>query len=89
MGTGEDKADTSTIVSLPDVVNTTASEAESEETYLSIGLQVLLPFLVAGMGMVGAGIYLSHIQVNKCVPENFQNFMQLFTISSVLNQRLC
>lgn len=62
MGSGEEKEDTTTIT-LPDVVNTVPSETDDEETYFSIGLQVLLPFLVAGMGMVGAGIYLSHIQV--------------------------
>lgn len=53
---------------LPDVVvqkvEAPAANPHSEpETFLSIGLQVLLPFLVAGMGMVGAGIYLDHVQV--------------------------
>ncbi|KAL0268801.1 UNVERIFIED_CONTAM: hypothetical protein PYX00_010615 [Menopon gallinae] len=51
---------------LPDVVvkvDPAASGSHAEqETFLSIGLQVLLPFLVAGMGMVGAGIYLDHVQ---------------------------
>jgi S-formylglutathione hydrolase FrmB len=34
------------------------------ETHLSIGCQVVAPFLIAGMGMVGAGFYLDHVQVS-------------------------
>lgn len=45
-----------------------------EETFFSIGLQVLLPFLVAGMGMVGAGIYLDHVQVWPILSEIFDAF---------------
>ncbi|XP_021915142.1 solute carrier family 41 member 1-like isoform X2 [Zootermopsis nevadensis] len=32
------------------------------ETHLSIGCQVVAPFFIAGMGMVGAGFYLDHVQ---------------------------
>jgi hypothetical protein len=38
---------------------------KKQETALAIALQVCLPFLVAGMGMVGAGIYLDIVQVNN------------------------
>lgn len=34
-----------------------------EESALAIGLQVLLPYLLAGMGMVLAGMVLDYIQV--------------------------
>jgi hypothetical protein len=38
------------------------------ETHISIGCQVVVPFFIAGMGMVGAGFYLDHVQVSlrKC-----------------------
>lgn len=38
---------------------------KKQETALAIALQVCLPFLVAGMGMVGAGIYLDVVQVTE------------------------
>lgn len=34
-----------------------------EETFCSIALEVLFPFLIAGMGMVGAGLVLQVVQV--------------------------
>jgi hypothetical protein len=39
--------------------------AEESETSLSIMLQVLLPYLIAGFGMVGAGMVLDVVQVGK------------------------
>ena len=38
-------------------------EEEEKETYLSILLQVLVPYLIAGFGMVGAGMVLDVVQV--------------------------
>lgn len=38
-----------------------------EETFWSIALEVLFPFLVAGMGMVGAGLVLQVVQVPYCL----------------------
>lgn len=35
----------------------------SRETALSIGLQVIVPFMFAGLGLSGAGILLSYFQV--------------------------
>jgi hypothetical protein len=40
------------------------STTPSTETHLSIGCQVVAPFFIAGMGMVGAGFYLDHVQVS-------------------------
>lgn len=37
----------------------------SRETALSIGLQVALPFVFAGLGMSGAGLLLDYFQVRK------------------------
>ncbi|XP_069693795.1 solute carrier family 41 member 1-like isoform X2 [Periplaneta americana] len=58
---------------LPDVVVKLApSEQPNAETHISIGCQVVAPFLIAGMGMVGAGFYLDHVQdweVFTKVPE--------------------
>jgi hypothetical protein len=34
------------------------------ETHISIGCQIVVPFFIAGMGMVGAGFYLDHVQVS-------------------------
>lgn len=39
-------------------------KVDSAETHTSIGCQVVVPFLIAGMGMVGAGFYLDHVQVS-------------------------
>lgn len=36
----------------------------SVETHMSIGCQIVVPFFIAGMGMVGAGFYLDHVQVS-------------------------
>lgn len=35
----------------------------SRETALSIGLQVIVPFLFAGLGLSGAGVLLNYFQV--------------------------
>lgn len=53
---------------LPDVVAEskiygTADENEPLESYLAITIQVFIPFLVAGLGMVGAGLVLDLVQV--------------------------
>jgi hypothetical protein len=40
------------------------STTPSAETHTSIACQVVVPFLIAGMGMVGAGFYLDHVQVS-------------------------
>ncbi|KAJ9581568.1 hypothetical protein L9F63_023251, partial [Diploptera punctata] len=51
---------------LPDVVVETkmlaSPEAHHSETYLSIAIQVFIPFLIAGFGMVGAGLVLDVVQ---------------------------
>ncbi|XP_050313728.1 solute carrier family 41 member 1-like [Anthonomus grandis grandis] len=49
---------------LPDVVveANTLTDALPEETYFSIAIQVFIPFLVAGFGMVFAGLVLDRIQ---------------------------
>lgn len=73
---------------LPDVVvkvDPAASGSHAEqETFLSIGLQVLLPFLVAGMGMVGAGIYLDHVQVRLVTSASYRKLWRTEPTSSVL-----
>ncbi|GFG31838.1 hypothetical protein Cfor_02650 [Coptotermes formosanus] len=51
---------------LPDVVVETkmlaSADARHSETYLSITVQVFIPFLIAGFGMVGAGLVLDVVQ---------------------------
>nr|CAD7570568.1 unnamed protein product [Timema californicum] len=60
--------------SLPDVVNkftipgsngpqSIAHPQPAQETHCSIGSQVVVPFFIAGMGMVCAGIFFDHVQV--------------------------
>lgn len=51
---------------LPDVVAEiygVADENEPLESYLAITIQVFIPFLIAGLGMVGAGLVLDVVQV--------------------------
>lgn len=52
---------------LPDVVAQSklygAVEDEPLESYLAITIQVFIPFLIAGLGMVGAGLVLDSVQV--------------------------
>lgn len=56
---------------LPDVVVEAKMLGEDEEeppmqeTYLSIAIQVFIPFLIAGLGMVFAGLVLDRIQVQS------------------------
>lgn len=38
-----------------------------EEASWQIGLQVFLPYLIAGLGMVGAGVVLDHVQVSSWI----------------------
>ncbi|XP_026668972.1 solute carrier family 41 member 1-like isoform X2 [Ceratina calcarata] len=51
---------------LPDVVAESkiygGAEAEPLESYLAITIQVFIPFLIAGLGMVGAGLVLDLVQ---------------------------
>lgn len=51
---------------LPDVVVEATicnNEDQIQETYFSIAIQVFIPFLIAGFGMVFAGLVLDKIQV--------------------------
>jgi len=53
---------------LPDVVAESkiygvTDEDEPLESYLAITIQVFIPFLIAGLGMVGAGLVLDLVQV--------------------------
>lgn len=52
---------------LPDVVVETKiyneEKGQIQETYLTIAVQVFIPFLIAGFGMVFAGLALDRIQV--------------------------
>lgn len=41
-----------------------------EESSIAICLQVLFPYLLAGMGMVMAGMVLDSVQVSMCTPES-------------------
>lgn len=58
---------------LPDVVAETKMLGEladdngdaNTETYWAIAIQVFIPFLVAGFGMVGAGLVLDVVQVRR------------------------
>lgn len=54
---------------LPDVVAESkiygvTDEDEPLESYLAITIQVFIPFLIAGLGMVGAGLVLDLVQVH-------------------------
>lgn len=65
---------------LPDVVAQSkiydVTENEPLESYLAITIQVFIPFLIAGLGMVGAGLVLDLVQV------------RLFTLSSLSRSTL-
>lgn len=55
---------------------------EEEESFWSIMVQVFIPFLIAGMGMVAAGVTLDLVQVGI----NQLLIMQLFTILGLLTE---
>lgn len=62
---------------LPDVVAETKiyeAEPQAKETYFSIAIQVFIPFLVAGFGMVGAGLVLDLVQVilQDCIIHKYR-----------------
>lgn len=40
-------------------------DVQTEETFFSIAIQVFIPFLIAGFGMVFAGLVLDRIQVKN------------------------
>lgn len=58
---------------LPDVVAESkiygVTENEPLESYLAITIQVFIPFLIAGLGMVGAGLVLDLVQVRTVYPR--------------------
>jgi len=59
---------------LPDVVAESkiygvTDEDEPLESYLAITIQVFIPFLIAGLGMVGAGLVLDLVQVRSSVSD--------------------
>ena len=66
---------------LPDVVVETkilgSPDAHHSETYLSIAIQVFIPFLIAGFGMVGAGLVLDVVQVSISSRRQGMYFPQL------------
>jgi hypothetical protein len=57
----DEEEDVSSIHSMP--VTSTASTISFYESHRQILSQVILPFFIAGFGSVGAGIYLSMMQV--------------------------
>lgn len=64
---------------LPDVVAETKifePDSQSKETYFSIAIQVFIPFLIAGFGMVGAGLVLDVVQVGT------QLFFPIFSVTT-------
>lgn len=70
---------------LPDVVVETklyeTDNIQTTETYFSIAIQVFIPFLIAGFGMVGAGLVLDLVQVIKFI-YLLTHEMSLFFLSS-------
>lgn len=64
---------------LPDVVAETKifepDNIQTKETYFSIAIQVFIPFLIAGFGMVGAGLVLDVVQVGT----NYSNYFSATT----------
>lgn len=56
------------------------SEAENadDESVWSISIQMFIPFLLAGFGMVAASLLLDVVQVSKIDSLNYHNFMRIF-----------
>lgn len=54
----------------------TAQAKVDEETSVSICAQVMFPYLLAGMGMVMAGMVLDSVQVQYC----FRNLLLLYSL---------
>lgn len=53
---------------LPDVVaEIYGTDSEPVESYLAVTIQVFIPFLIAGLGMVGAGLVLDLVQVSSAI----------------------
>lgn len=71
---------------LPDVVAESRfcdDNSEPTESYLAITIQVFIPFLVAGLGMVGAGLVLDLVQVNIhliSILSTYFNFLLIITL---------
>jgi hypothetical protein len=57
------------------VVQPLLEAPDKQESALTIAFQVCLPFLVAGMGMVAAGIYLDMVQVLQMQTFNNRIFV--------------
>jgi hypothetical protein len=57
----------------------TRAQHEETETVWSISIQVFIPFLVAGLGMVGAGLVLDVVQVivHMCWCNLKQRYLKL------------
>lgn len=52
-----------------------------KESFMSITLQIFFPFLIAGLGMVGAGLVLDTVQVSFYSPCDVSTFYSLFHVS--------
>lgn len=68
---------------LPDVVAETTMLADplegvqrKDESYRAMAIQVFIPFLVAGLGMVGAGLVLDIVQVTLAKNTKLQQIVQ-------------
>ena len=53
------------IISRGSKVKKKSAIEEDEETFWTITIQVFFPFLIAGLGMVGAGLVLDIVQVGS------------------------
>ncbi len=56
----------------PAAVSRTVAYASSPESAAAVALQIFLPFLVAGMGMVAAGLVLDTVQHWKVRDNRFR-----------------
>lgn len=60
-----DESETMLLNNLNKLVADPEEEEESEESFWLITFQVFFPFLIAGLGMVGAGLVLDIVQVSR------------------------
>lgn len=61
---------------------------QSHETYLSIAIQVFIPFLIAGLGMVFAGLVFDKIQVNIRNNISIQSYCNVLSSIGLYSKKL-
>lgn len=75
-----DQSENEVLLILPIAKEPSPVRKAEEESFWLITLQVFFPFLIAGLGMVGAGLVLDVVQASIIYYSTFSSFFEYFKL---------